>query len=225
MAKYKCVICGYIYDETNGDPKGKVNPETKWEDVPSNWCCPICTTDKSNFEKMEDEPSKETFKESADVEVDIESDKNFKEAELSVIYSNLAKTCKNMYKEQEESLFMELSNFHGQKIDYPIDVQVSDFNILLEKDIEINYKNANKIATEAGDRGALRTLTWGEKATRNIASLLNRYDREKEAIFENNKIYLCEVCGFIYLGEKSPDNCPVCKVSKLKISEVSKEVI
>jgi len=33
MAKWKCIVCGYIYDEEAGDPDSGVNPGTKFEEV------------------------------------------------------------------------------------------------------------------------------------------------------------------------------------------------
>ena len=52
MKKFKCSVCGYIYDEANGDPKGHVLPGTEWKDVPKDWLCPICKADKSAFSEI-----------------------------------------------------------------------------------------------------------------------------------------------------------------------------
>lgn len=49
MKSYRCEVCGYIYDPAKGDPDNGVNPETAWEDVPSDWLCPLCQEDKSVF--------------------------------------------------------------------------------------------------------------------------------------------------------------------------------
>lgn len=46
MAKYKCTICDYVYDEST---EGK-----KWDDLPDIWVCPICGAPKSEFVKLED---------------------------------------------------------------------------------------------------------------------------------------------------------------------------
>jgi rubredoxin len=50
--KYKCTICGYVYDPDNGDPDSGVNPGTAFEDLPDNWICPQCGASKSDFEKV-----------------------------------------------------------------------------------------------------------------------------------------------------------------------------
>jgi flavin reductase (DIM6/NTAB) family NADH-FMN oxidoreductase RutF/rubredoxin len=51
--KYKCKICGYIYDPAKGDPDGGIKPGTPFEDLPDTWTCPICNAPKSEFEKEE----------------------------------------------------------------------------------------------------------------------------------------------------------------------------
>lgn len=51
MAKYKCLVCGYVYDEETGDSSQKVAPGTAWRNLPDNWVCPICGADKTEFEK------------------------------------------------------------------------------------------------------------------------------------------------------------------------------
>ena len=53
MERYVCLICGYIYDEEQGDPDGGVDPGTKWDDVPDDWVCPVCGAGKDDFEKEE----------------------------------------------------------------------------------------------------------------------------------------------------------------------------
>lgn len=44
--KYRCTICGYIYDE---EVEGK-----KFEDLPEDWTCPLCGVGKEMFEKVEE---------------------------------------------------------------------------------------------------------------------------------------------------------------------------
>ena len=49
MAKYVCSVCGYIYDETAGDPDNGIAPGTKWEDVPDDFTYPLCGVGKEDF--------------------------------------------------------------------------------------------------------------------------------------------------------------------------------
>jgi rubredoxin len=53
MAKYKCSVCGYIYDPDVGDPDGDIKPGTPFEDIPDTWVCPVCGASKGQFEKVE----------------------------------------------------------------------------------------------------------------------------------------------------------------------------
>jgi len=48
--KYICVICGLIYNESEGWPDDGIAPGTFWADVPENWFCPDCGANKEDFE-------------------------------------------------------------------------------------------------------------------------------------------------------------------------------
>ena len=48
-AKYKCTVCGHIYDPEVGDPDSGILPGTRFEDIPDNWVCPVCGTEKTDF--------------------------------------------------------------------------------------------------------------------------------------------------------------------------------
>ena len=52
MEKYKCSVCGYIYDPEKGDPDGGIKPGTGFEDLPEDWTCPVCGAAKDAFEKV-----------------------------------------------------------------------------------------------------------------------------------------------------------------------------
>lgn len=54
MAKYKCTVCGYIYDPELGDPDGGIKPGTPFEEIPDDWVCPVCEASKDKFEKIEE---------------------------------------------------------------------------------------------------------------------------------------------------------------------------
>ena len=53
MARYRCTVCGYIYDPELGDPDGGIKPGTPFEEIPDDWVCPVCGAAKSDFEKEE----------------------------------------------------------------------------------------------------------------------------------------------------------------------------
>lgn len=53
MKKYICKICGWIYDEAQGDPDNGIEPGTKFEDLPADYICPMCGAGKDEFEEYE----------------------------------------------------------------------------------------------------------------------------------------------------------------------------
>lgn len=52
MKKYKCEVCGHIYDPTVGDPDTNVPAGTAFEDLPEGWACPVCGVGKDEFVEM-----------------------------------------------------------------------------------------------------------------------------------------------------------------------------
>ncbi|WOX56695.1 MULTISPECIES: rubredoxin [unclassified Methanoculleus] len=47
MQKYRCSVCGHIYDPKTGDAGAP--PGTAFEDLPDDWVCPVCLAKKSQF--------------------------------------------------------------------------------------------------------------------------------------------------------------------------------
>jgi len=54
MKKYKCSICGNVYDPEVGDPKGGIPPGTPFEELPDSWRCPRCGNPKNVYYPEED---------------------------------------------------------------------------------------------------------------------------------------------------------------------------
>jgi rubredoxin len=52
MGKYRCTVCGYIYDPEKGDPEGDIAPGTSFNDLPEDWVCPECGVGKDMFEAV-----------------------------------------------------------------------------------------------------------------------------------------------------------------------------
>ncbi len=52
LDKYRCSVCGYVYDPQLGDPDNKVPPGTPFANVPTGWTCPMCGASKEEFEKV-----------------------------------------------------------------------------------------------------------------------------------------------------------------------------
>jgi acyl-CoA dehydrogenase len=50
--KYKCQVCGFVYDPVKGDPDSGIAPGTPFTDLPSDWHCPVCGAEKNKFTKI-----------------------------------------------------------------------------------------------------------------------------------------------------------------------------
>ena len=53
MKKYRCLICGYIYDPSAGDMDSDVPPDTAFEELPDDWVCPECGAGVDEFEPVD----------------------------------------------------------------------------------------------------------------------------------------------------------------------------
>jgi rubredoxin len=51
---YQCQVanCGYIYNPDKKDRKNKTALGTKFQDLPDDWCCPVCGASKKSFKPM-----------------------------------------------------------------------------------------------------------------------------------------------------------------------------
>lgn len=47
--KYRCTVCGYIYEPQKGDPDAGIKPGTAFNDLPDDWVCPVCGAGKEAF--------------------------------------------------------------------------------------------------------------------------------------------------------------------------------
>ena len=219
MASYVCSVCGYTYDEAKGIPEAGIEPGTAWADLPEDWICPLCGAEKGEFDKQGESASSEVKKPISAIEPSTDM-KEMSPLEMSALCTNLARGCEKQYKPEEASLFNDLAKFFKEAAAPAKDPDFDQLLALIEKDLEEGFPNANDTATQAKDRGALRALTWSEKVTRILKSLLIRYQNEGEAMLENTDVHVCTICGFIYLGDNLPEICPVCKVPNWKFEKV-----
>ena len=50
MAKWLCTVCNiYVYDEEIGDTQTGIRPNTKVQDFPDSWRCPVCGAAKEKL--------------------------------------------------------------------------------------------------------------------------------------------------------------------------------
>jgi len=219
MAKYVCTVCGFVYDEANGISEAGIAPGTKWEDLPDDWVCPLCGAEKSEFEKQGGNAKANEGK--AIPVMDMPSDmQELSSLELSALCTNLARGCEKQYKPEEATLFKQLADYFKSAAAPAEDPNFDKLLDLIDKDLGQGFSNANAIASDAKDRGALRALVWSEKVTRILKSLLTRYKKEGDALLESTGVYVCTICGFVYIGDKLPEVCPVCKVPNWKFDKV-----
>ncbi|MBL4826922.1 MAG: rubredoxin [Spongiibacteraceae bacterium] len=52
--KYQCLNCDFVYDEAEGMPDYDISAGTRWEDLSDDWMCPVCGSEKQDFELVED---------------------------------------------------------------------------------------------------------------------------------------------------------------------------
>ncbi|MEN9682651.1 MAG: hypothetical protein RIQ99_845 [Pseudomonadota bacterium] len=52
--KWRCRNCGWILDEALGAPEEGIAPGTPFEDIPDDWYCPDCGSEKQDFELLDD---------------------------------------------------------------------------------------------------------------------------------------------------------------------------
>ena len=50
---YVCELCGYVYKAVEGDPENGIAAGTDFEDIPQDWCCPLCGAGKEDFEALD----------------------------------------------------------------------------------------------------------------------------------------------------------------------------
>ncbi len=212
MKKYRCTICGYIYDEAV--------EKVKFTDLPDDWKCPWCGAPKSMFKEITEENAapEKTNLEDEMTNTEDENLTEVKPSELAYIFSNLAKSCEKQYLENEEKLFLELSEHYKAMIN----IENGDLNDIIsanEKDSTL-INQAFNIADKYADRGSKRVLTWATKTNNIIKVILSEYQEKGSEYLKNTKVWVCDICGFVYVGNTPPEICPICKVPNLKILEV-----
>ena len=206
--KYICQICGYVYD----DAKEKV----PFAELPDDWKCPLCGAAKSDFKPEANGDEKKVVTAIEPMEADLEK---LSAGQLAALCSNLARGCEKQYKQEEAGLFKQLADYFTAVVPAVNDASVEKLAKELQTDAE-NYAAVRATADANADRGAARVCVWGEKVTRMLSSLVNRYLNEGEAMLKDTNIWVCTTCGFVYIGDTPPELCPVCKVPDWKFEKI-----
>lgn len=205
--KYVCPICGYVYDDSAGPA---------WNELPDDWKCPLCGAAKADFRPESAEGPKPVTSAPA-VQEEM---RPLSAAELSAVCSSLAKGCEKQYRQDQADAFRRIAQWLKERSGGAPDPSFGKILEKVEEDLSVNYPAAKAASAGAGDRGALRSLTWSEKVTMMLKSLLTRFGDGKEELKEGTGVYVCTVCGFVYVGDSLPDVCPVCKVPNSKFEKI-----
>ncbi len=206
--KYVCPICGYVYDDA----------DIPWAELPGTWKCPLCGAPKADFT-----PKGARTNAPAAPEVPAAAPADMQElsaTELSALCSNLAKGCEKQYLPEQAAAFQTLAEWFKARAGHPA---AAGFDALLEKvdaDLNLAYPAANAVSARQADRGALRALTWSGKVSMILKSLLQRFALEGERMTAHTGVYVCTICGFVYIGEELPEVCPICKVPNRKFEKI-----
>lgn len=206
--KYICQICGYVYD----DAKEKV----PFAELPNDWKCPLCGAAKSDFKPEANGDEKKEVTVLEPMEADLEK---LSAGQLAALCSNLARGCEKQYKQEEADLFKQLADYFTIVVPEVNDASVEKLAKELQTDAD-NYAAVRATADANADSGAARVCVWGEKVTRMLSSLVNRYLNEGEAMIKDTNIWVCTTCGFVYIGDTPPKLCPVCKVPDWKFEKI-----
>lgn len=54
MSRYKCSVCGYVYNPEIGDPDNDIEHDTDFESLPEDWLCPVCSAGTGMFQPLND---------------------------------------------------------------------------------------------------------------------------------------------------------------------------
>lgn len=214
--KYVCKICGFIYDEATQD--------AKWNDLDTDWVCPVCKAPKEKFEAVA-ETSTSKY-------AGTKTEKNLMEAfagesQARNKYTYFAEMARKEGLEQIAAIFEETANqekqhakmwfaeFHGIG---STDQNLEDAAAGENEEWTDMYKRMAQEAREEGfEELAIKFENVGKVERSHEARylrLLKNYKEGKTFKGDAPKGWKCRQCGFIYEGEEAPERCPTCGYPK-----------
>ena len=206
--KYVCPVCGYVYDE---EKEG-----TPFADLPESWVCPLCRAPKSSFrpEKGAEPPAGAPAADFAMGEAE-----KLSWGQMAALCTDLGRACEKQGKTEQAAKLSMLAERFTALVPPEPGASPERLEALLGEEIAA-YPAVRGAVDARGDRGAARALVWGEKADRMLAILLERYRDQGESMLEGTGVWLCTACGFVYVGDAPPEQCPVCRVPAWKFEKV-----
>ena len=131
---------------------------------------------------------------------------------------DLARGCEKQYRPAEQKQYLEIAGFFASLARK--EKAEGDLASIVSENLSGVYNDAEASASAAGDRGALRARLWSYKVEMIARTILSRYEKEGEKMLENSSVWVCSVCGFVFIGKSAPALCPVCKVPSWKFDKV-----
>lgn len=210
MSKWKCSICGYIYEG---------------EELPADFVCPICKQGADKFVKIEDTPAGEVKNHYAGTK----SEKNLLEAFAGESmarnkYTYFAKVAQEAGFEQIAALFLQTAENekeHAQLWFKALGELGDTAENLLHAAEGENHEWTDMYVRMAREADAEGFHELAEQF-RGVAAIEKRHEERYRALLHNVevqqvfaksevRIWECRKCGHIVVGTKAPEVCPICK--------------
>lgn len=210
MMKWKCLICGYIYEG---------------EELPADFVCPICKQGADKFVKIEDTPGDKAKNPYAGTK----SEKNLLEAFAGESmarnkYTYFAKVAQEAGFEQIAALFLQTAENekeHAQLWFKALGELGNTAANLLHAAEGENHEWTDMYVRMAQEADAEGFYELAEQF-RGVAAIEKRHEERYRALLHNVeaqqvfaksevRIWECRKCGHIVVGTKAPEVCPICK--------------
>lgn len=218
--KYRCTICKYEYDPTQGDPTQGIAPGTPFEALPAEWRCPRCKQGKEKFEPVEEVKTNPY--------AGTQTEKNLHaafagESEARNKYTYFASKAKKEGFEQIAALFLQTAENEKEHAK------------LWFKELNGIGTTAENLAAAAAGENYEWTDMYEEFARtadaegfaelaakfRSVAAIEKHHEERYRALLHNVemkevfaksevKVWECRNCGHIVVGTQAPEVCPVC---------------
>ena len=210
MMKWKCLICGYIYEG---------------EELPADFVCPICKQGADKFVKIEDTPGDKAKNPYAGTK----SEKNLLEAFAGESmarnkYTYFAKVAQEAGFEQIAALFLQTAENEKEhaQLWFKALGELGDTaaNLMHAAEGE-NHEWTDMYVRMAQEADAEGFYELAEQF-RGVAAIEKRHEERYRALLHNVeaqqvfaksevRIWECRKCGHIVVGTKAPEVCPICK--------------
>ena len=209
MTKWKCKVCGYIYEG---------------ETLPADFTCPLCKQPASAFEKVEEAPAKSGAGKYAGTQTEKNLEAAFAgESQARNKYTYFASKAKKDGYVQISKIFEETAaneKEHAEiwfKLLGGIGTTAENLEAAAQGE---NYEWTDMYATmakEAKEEGFDHIAFLFEEVAKIEKEHEDRYRKllanvEGGLVFsrDGDMIWQCSNCGHIHVGKQAPEVCPVC---------------